>query len=119
MLPSPGALNSDTLMIQHPAGHLLVSVKTVKATIGDKLPRFEILGFVRTARYLFQGKLFVPADIQDDMAGFEKELSHEEAIAGKAQDEQALDHPVSIEKSAKGRVRSHKSPRRLHTRFSR
>ncbi|KAK7448010.1 hypothetical protein CaCOL14_007357 [Colletotrichum acutatum] len=62
-LLSPATLACGTLKIQHPAGHLPMSVKTIAAGQGEKLPAFSVLGFVRTARYIFQGQLFVPSDI--------------------------------------------------------
>ncbi|KAK1460506.1 DUF453 domain protein [Colletotrichum cuscutae] len=62
-LLSPATLACRTLKIQHPAGHLPRSVKTIAAGQGEKLPAFNVLGFVRTARYIFQGQLFVPSNI--------------------------------------------------------
>ncbi|KAF4974854.1 hypothetical protein FZEAL_8315 [Fusarium zealandicum] len=93
---SNSALESDTLMIQHPAGHLPVSVKAKDGENG--LPVFEVLGFIRTSRYLFQGQLFVPADIQDDW-NRSKESSNSVSAAGKALDEQAIDHPSDAQQS--------------------
>ena len=62
-LLSPGPLESDTLNIQHPAGYLPIKVQGKEA----ELPSFTVLGFMRTARYIMQGQLFIPADIQDSI----------------------------------------------------
>lgn len=66
-LVAPKSLQNGTFNIQHPAGFIPVTVRTEHTSAA--LPVFDVLGFVRTARYLFQGQLFIPADIQGDWAG--------------------------------------------------
>ncbi|KAK6062774.1 3-methylitaconate isomerase [Seiridium cupressi] len=63
-LLTPSALESDKLVIQHPKGHLPITVEVHDGGSSTKFPVFDILGFARTARYLFQGQLFVPADLR-------------------------------------------------------
>ncbi|KAM0811069.1 hypothetical protein AB5N19_11422 [Seiridium cardinale] len=52
-LLTPSVLESDKLVIQHPKGHLPVIVKVHDGGSSTKFPVFDILGFTRTARYLF------------------------------------------------------------------
>ncbi|KAF4966610.1 hypothetical protein FSARC_5730 [Fusarium sarcochroum] len=86
------ALKSDKLVIQHPAGHLPIQVK-INNHGDDKLPSFEALGFVRTARYLFQGQLFVPDDLEDsDLPNSEKVATGSDTRAKHALDDQAADN---------------------------
>ena len=66
-LLSPGSLENNMLRIQHPAGYLPVHVEASEAK-DDGLPTLIILAFARTARYIMQGELFIPADIQDSIS---------------------------------------------------
>ena len=92
-LLSTGSLESDTLNIQHPAGYLPVRVHSNKGEDGQ-LPSFKVLGFMRTARYIMQGQLFIPADVQDSVVKPKHATSEHVSAAGQAKDEQALDHPA-------------------------
>ncbi|KAF3798466.1 hypothetical protein GCG54_00013207 [Colletotrichum gloeosporioides] len=56
-------LAEHEFVIQHPAGHLPLSVKTDDCEDCNGAPSFETLGFMRTARYIFQGDLFIPSDL--------------------------------------------------------
>lgn len=61
-LMSKSALNEKLFNVQHPSGVLPISIDTDGD--GDNgLPLFKTLSFVRTARYLFKGELFVPEDL--------------------------------------------------------
>ncbi|KAF5549487.1 DUF453 domain-containing protein [Fusarium mexicanum] len=89
------ALKSYQLVIQHPAGHLPIQVKTKNDGGDDKLPSFEALGFVRTARYLFQGQLFVPADLEDNDMSNQETVTNESGTRAKhALDDQASNNQV-------------------------
>lgn len=90
-LLSPGSLESDTLSIQHPLGHLPINVK-LTADSKPELPAFALLSFVRTARYLMQGQLFIPADIQEKMKQSPSEPVTQASVAIKTQDEQSISH---------------------------
>ena len=65
-------LQKDTLEIQHPLGQIPVVAKA-QSTYGQKVPHFETLSFVRTARRILDASLYVPADVEDcfDVAGNE------------------------------------------------
>ena len=89
-LLSPGSLESGTLNIQHPAGYLPINVQGKEA----ELPSFSVLGFMRTARYIMRGQLFIPADIQDTIIQPQQEIADRVSAAGQAQDEQTLNHPA-------------------------
>ena len=92
-LLAPGSLESDTLEIQHPDGYLPIRVHSKQSDSGS-LPSFGLLGFMRTARYLMQGRLFIPADVQDTVILPSDATAARVKTAGQARDEQALDHPV-------------------------
>ena len=92
-LVSQGTLESDTFKIQHPEGYLPVKVRSTYKN-GDELPTFTLLSFVRTARYIMQGQLFIPADIQDLVVKPQQPASERAKAAGQAQDEQATDRPA-------------------------
>ena len=64
-LLSPGSLESDTFWIQHPVGYLPLRVHSTMEGKDGELLSFTVLGFMRTARYIMQGRLFIPADIQE------------------------------------------------------
>ena len=81
-LLSRGSLESDTLNIQHPAGYLPIRVQGKEA----ELPSFTVLGFMRTARYIMQGQLFIPADIQDSVIQPRQEMADRVSAVGQAQD---------------------------------
>lgn len=51
--------------VQHPLGHIPVEVK---AKSGPGLPEFETLSFIRTARQISKGVLFVPEDFEYEKA---------------------------------------------------
>ncbi|KAF4869627.1 putative isomerase YraM [Colletotrichum siamense] len=63
-LDSPETLIEDEFIIQHPAGHLPISVKTDDCEDYSGTPTFHRLGFMRTARYIFQGNLFIPSGLE-------------------------------------------------------
>lgn len=56
------ALEDKVFNVQHPSGILPISIDT-DGLGDDGLPVFKTLSFVRTARYLFKGELFVPQDL--------------------------------------------------------
>ncbi|KAK4508129.1 hypothetical protein PRZ48_001867 [Zasmidium cellare] len=56
------ALEDKVFNVQHPSGVLPISIDT-DGVGDDGLPIFKTLSFVRTARYLFKGELFVPEDL--------------------------------------------------------
>ncbi|CAK4031672.1 2-methyl-aconitate isomerase [Lecanosticta acicola] len=57
----PEALEKNVFHVHHPSGILPISIET-GAPDEKGFPTFETLSFVRTARYLFKGDLFVPDD---------------------------------------------------------
>jgi 2-methylaconitate cis-trans-isomerase PrpF len=57
------ALDDKVFNVHHPSGVLPISL-AVGETGEDGLPTFETLSFVRTARYLFKGELYVPEDLE-------------------------------------------------------
>ncbi|KAK2772747.1 3-methylitaconate isomerase [Colletotrichum kahawae] len=61
---TPEKLAQDEFVIQHPAGHLPISVKTDDCKGYSGTSTFQRLGFMRTARYIFQGNLFIPSDLE-------------------------------------------------------
>lgn len=87
---SADALRSEELIIQHPAGVLPISVKTEQT---GPLPTFEVLGFCRHARYLFQGNLFIPANIVQEFSKPKQTTEGNTAI-----DQQTIGHPTSVPK---------------------
>lgn len=53
----------EDFKVMHPLGHLPIQIKEkAGATDGSRLPEFETLSFVRTARRIAKGELFVPED---------------------------------------------------------
>ncbi|KAF7186331.1 3-methylitaconate isomerase [Pseudocercospora fuligena] len=58
----PKALKEGVFNVQHPSGILPITISTGPSDDED-LPTFETLSFVRTARYLMKGELFVPEDL--------------------------------------------------------
>ncbi|ETN41206.1 uncharacterized protein HMPREF1541_03141 [Cyphellophora europaea CBS 101466] len=48
--------------VRHPLGHLPIQIEVKGNPMGDELPEFEALSFVRTARRIAKGELFVPGD---------------------------------------------------------
>ncbi|KAF5523843.1 3-methylitaconate isomerase [Colletotrichum aenigma] len=63
-LDASETLAEDEFVIQHPAGHLPISVKTDDCEGYSGTPTFQRLGFMRTARYIFQGNLFIPSGLE-------------------------------------------------------
>lgn len=61
---NPMDFKSKMLNIQHPSGILPISVHQNYCTGTDNEPIFGALSFVRTARYIFQGSLFIPDKFQ-------------------------------------------------------
>lgn len=61
-LMKPSALNEGVFNVQHPSGVLPISIET-HGVGTDGLPVFKTLSFVRTARYLFKGDLYIPEDL--------------------------------------------------------
>lgn len=59
------APNESEFDVLHPLGQIPVTVK-VRSGSGTELPEFEALSFVRTARYIAKGELFVPEDWSDE-----------------------------------------------------
>ncbi|EXJ65688.1 uncharacterized protein A1O5_11215 [Cladophialophora psammophila CBS 110553] len=53
-----------TLNIEHPLGSIPVLVK-VRSTSSQKVPEFETLSFVRTARRILEGSICVPDNVKD------------------------------------------------------
>lgn len=56
-------IKSKIVNIQHPSGILPISVEQHPTTGIENEPSFKTLSFVRTARYIFQGSLFIPDDL--------------------------------------------------------
>lgn len=62
-----GSTSSGVFNVHHPSGILPITIETDKSGEGvDGLPTFTTLSFVRTARYLFQGDLSIPEDLDLD-----------------------------------------------------
>jgi 2-methylaconitate cis-trans-isomerase PrpF len=59
----------EEFRVQHPLGHLPISIKQKAGGESGQLPEFETLSFVRTARRLAKGELFVPEDFDWDDGG--------------------------------------------------
>lgn len=57
------ALKEKVFNVQHPSGILPISIEDGSKD-SNGLPTFKTLSFVRTARYLFKGELFIPEDLQ-------------------------------------------------------
>lgn len=62
-LLGPTPLQSPVFNIQHPSGIIPISLETDSSMMKDGLPNFKTLSFIRTARYIFQGSLFIPDDL--------------------------------------------------------
>ena len=58
----PSALEDNEFRVQHPSGILPISIETGEDAERG-LPTFKTLSFVRTARYLFKGDLYIPEDL--------------------------------------------------------
>jgi 2-methylaconitate cis-trans-isomerase PrpF len=64
----PNALDDKVFNVHHPSGVLPISLE-VDGTASDGLPTFRTLSFVRTARFLFRGELYVPEDLELSLNG--------------------------------------------------
>lgn len=62
-LMSATALKQTVFNVQHPSGVLPISIEEDRRD-HEGLPTFKTLSFVRTARYLFKGELFIPEDFE-------------------------------------------------------
>ncbi|KIV95198.1 hypothetical protein PV10_02877 [Exophiala mesophila] len=63
-LMSEAGLQETTLKIQHPSGSIPVVVISKPLKEG-KVPDFETLSFVRTARRIFDGNIYIPDNVKD------------------------------------------------------
>lgn len=75
LLARPVANDESEFKVAHPLGYLPISIRTKARAESESLPDFETLSFVRTARRLAKGELFVPEDFDADHA-------HREAANG-------------------------------------
>ncbi|EGP88548.1 unnamed protein product [Zymoseptoria tritici ST99CH_1E4] len=62
-LTRPSAVHEKEFNVHHPSGILPISLE-VGETGSDGLPTFKTLSFVRTARFLFKGELYIPDDLE-------------------------------------------------------
>lgn len=62
--------DGDEFRVAHPLGYLPIAIKTKARVSEDQLPEFETLSFVRTARRLARGELFIPEDL--DLKGMDR-----------------------------------------------
>lgn len=62
-LLSENSLNKDVLKIEHPSGVMPVLVKVDKKSEANATPLFEVLAFVRTARRIMDGSVYIPEEV--------------------------------------------------------
>lgn len=62
-LATPVIKVAGEFKVAHPLGYIPIAVKTKTPLEEDHLPEFETLSFVRTARRLAKGELFIPGDL--------------------------------------------------------
>ncbi|CAM1507617.1 Fc.00g072580.m01.CDS01 [Cosmosporella sp. VM-42] len=61
---SEGAVDENTFSIHHPLGTMPVAVVVKEDTKNSTRPEFETLSFVRTARRIMTGQLYLPPEVE-------------------------------------------------------
>lgn len=62
--------------VAHPLGHLPIAIRTKVHQDESQLPEFDTLSFVRTARRLAKGELFIPEDLDLENVAENKTNGH-------------------------------------------